>query len=290
VAAGHRGGRRARRTAAPLADPSFPQTSRTEAGIPGVRTASEQDVAHLTIMSVRAVRAPGARRARRSARSRQSRGAIRSTSSSTSASTASWTRCSILSSLSTPTRPRCAGSCAIRTRPVRRWFRRRRPPVVPPATPGFGLHLRHGCAERGDLTLPEAVKRVTSDVAAAYASRIAAATCPARGPTRYLFDSGHRRARRADAACTTCRRGRAARHAGRRRARRVGERRAQPSTSADHRGLRPPARAARLSGLIGKARDRGRAASSRAREFEGAPGPPGRTSGRGGVGPSRGPH
>jgi N-acyl-D-amino-acid deacylase len=34
---------------------------------------------------------------------------------------------------------------------------------------GFGLHLfGHWVRERGDLTLPQAVKRVTSDVAAAY--------------------------------------------------------------------------------------------------------------------------
>ena len=34
---------------------------------------------------------------------------------------------------------------------------------------GFGLHLfGHWVRERGDLTLPEAVKRVTSDVATAY--------------------------------------------------------------------------------------------------------------------------
>jgi N-acyl-D-aspartate/D-glutamate deacylase len=68
---------------------------------------------------------------------------------------------------------------------------------------GFGLHLfGHWVRERGDLTLPEAVKRVTSDVAAAYRlegrGRIAAGawadlllfdpTTVGRGPKRRVND------------------------------------------------------------------------------------------------------
>ena len=49
---------------------------------------------------------------------------------------------------------------------------------------GFGLHLfGHWARERGDLTLEEAVKRVTSDVAGAYRIKDRGASCRARGPT-----------------------------------------------------------------------------------------------------------
>ena len=50
---------------------------------------------------------------------------------------------------------------------------------------GFGLHLfGHWVRERGDLTLPEAVKRVTSDVAGAYRIRGPRPPRPrGRGPT-----------------------------------------------------------------------------------------------------------
>jgi hypothetical protein len=49
---------------------------------------------------------------------------------------------------------------------------------------GFGLHLfGHWVRERGDLTLPEAVRRVTSDVATAYRIADRGRIAPAPGPT-----------------------------------------------------------------------------------------------------------
>jgi N-acyl-D-aspartate/D-glutamate deacylase len=54
---------------------------------------------------------------------------------------------------------------------------------------GFGLHLfGHWVRERGDLTLPEAVKRVTSDVAAAYRIVDRGRLVPATWADLLLFD------------------------------------------------------------------------------------------------------
>src|SRR4029077_15890357 len=85
---------------------------------------------------------------------------------------------------------------------------------------GFGLHLfGHWVRERGDLTLPEAVKRVTSDVAAAYriADRgrlapgagarppLVGSAPPALGPPSCCSIRPPSRAARSDA-CGICRR------------------------------------------------------------------------------------
>jgi N-acyl-D-amino-acid deacylase len=54
---------------------------------------------------------------------------------------------------------------------------------------GFGLHLfGHWVRERGDLTLPEAVKRVTSDVAAAYRIADRGRIAPGAWADLLLFD------------------------------------------------------------------------------------------------------
>ena len=54
---------------------------------------------------------------------------------------------------------------------------------------GFGLHLfGHWVRERGDLTLPEAVKRVTSDVAAAYRIQDRGRLVPGAWADLLLFD------------------------------------------------------------------------------------------------------
>ncbi len=54
---------------------------------------------------------------------------------------------------------------------------------------GFGLHLfGHWVRERGDLTLPEAVKRVTSDVAAAYRIEGRGRIAPGAWADLLLFD------------------------------------------------------------------------------------------------------
>src|SRR3989442_9215993 len=54
---------------------------------------------------------------------------------------------------------------------------------------GFGLHLfGHWVRERGDLTLPEAVKRVTSDVAAADRIADPCRLLPGAGADLLLFD------------------------------------------------------------------------------------------------------
>jgi N-acyl-D-aspartate/D-glutamate deacylase len=54
---------------------------------------------------------------------------------------------------------------------------------------GFGLHLfGHWVRERGDLTLPEAVKRVTSDVAAAYRIADRGRLVPGAWADLLLFD------------------------------------------------------------------------------------------------------
>ena len=54
---------------------------------------------------------------------------------------------------------------------------------------GFGLHLfGHWVRERGDLTLPEAVKRVTSDVAAAYRLEGRGRIAPGAWADLLLFD------------------------------------------------------------------------------------------------------
>jgi N-acyl-D-aspartate/D-glutamate deacylase len=54
---------------------------------------------------------------------------------------------------------------------------------------GFGLHLfGHWVRERGDLTLPEAVKRVTSDVAAAYRIQDRGRLVPGAWADMLLFD------------------------------------------------------------------------------------------------------
>ncbi len=54
---------------------------------------------------------------------------------------------------------------------------------------GFGLHLfGHWVRERGDLTLPEAVKRVTSDVAAAYRIKDRGRLAPGAWADLLLFD------------------------------------------------------------------------------------------------------
>ena len=54
---------------------------------------------------------------------------------------------------------------------------------------GFGLHLfGHWVRERGDLTLPEAVKRVTSDVASAYRIKGRGRLCPGAWADLLLFD------------------------------------------------------------------------------------------------------
>jgi N-acyl-D-aspartate/D-glutamate deacylase len=54
---------------------------------------------------------------------------------------------------------------------------------------GFGLHLfGHWARDRGDLTLPEAVKRVTSDVAAAYRIKDRGRLTPGAWADLLLFD------------------------------------------------------------------------------------------------------
>ena len=54
---------------------------------------------------------------------------------------------------------------------------------------GFGLHLfGHWARERGDLTLPEAVKRVTSDVATAYRIQDRGRLVPGAWADLLLFD------------------------------------------------------------------------------------------------------
>jgi N-acyl-D-aspartate/D-glutamate deacylase len=54
---------------------------------------------------------------------------------------------------------------------------------------GFGLHLfGHWVRERGDLTLPEAVKRVTSDIAAAYRIADRGRLVPGAWADLLLFD------------------------------------------------------------------------------------------------------
>ena len=106
---------------------------------------------------------------------------------------------------------------------------------------GFGLHLfGHWARERGDLTLEEAVKRVTSDVAAAYRIKDRGRLVPGawadlllfdpatvgRGPKRRVHDLPDGR--------------RPPRHAGGRRARRVGERRAHGERGGGPPRVRPP--------------------------------------------------
>jgi N-acyl-D-amino-acid deacylase len=70
---------------------------------------------------------------------------------------------------------------------------------------GFGLHLfGHWVRERGDLTLPEAVKRVTSDVASAYRIQDRGRLVPGAWADLLLFDPATV-ARGPSAASTTCR-------------------------------------------------------------------------------------
>ena len=180
-------------------------------------------------------RAPRARGQDHRRSSRASCAGIRGTCSSTSASTASSTRCST-AACSTSTRTRCRSCCATRTprSPCPTPARTSRSSATPAsACTCFG----HWVRERGDLTLEQAVRSVTSAVAGAYRIPDRGALVPGRVGRSHAVrpeDGGARpeapRQRSAD-------RREPARHAGGRPPRGVGQRRAHAG-----RGRRHPRR------------------------------------------------
>ena len=223
---GHRGRRRGAAIGACSPIPSFRTALKDETAPPGVPNRfSDKTWPHLTIAEVHAARAP---RPASGADDRRAGRAIGPPSvrraSSTSASTASWTRCST-AGCSTPTRTRCASCCAIRNAAVALSDAGAHLSFLCDA--GFGLHLfGHWVRERGDLTLEEAVQRVTSDVAGAYRIADRGRLAPGAWADLMLFDPetvGRGAKRRVNDLPTGATR---ARHAGGRPARRVGQRRA----------------------------------------------------------------
>ena len=120
---------------------------------------------------------------------------------------------------------------------------------------GFGLHLfGHWVRERGDMTLPQAVRAVTSTVADAYRIKDRGRIAPgawadlmlfdpatvARGPEAPRQRPAHRRV--------------APRHAGRGPARRVGQRRPGGGPAGRDRRLRPPGPGAARLRLLARKR------------------------------------